>query len=383
MKAILVDDEPLALRSLRKALNREMEELEIVGEYTDPEEAIGGVAELRPDVAFLDIHMPGTDGLRLGERIRTALPNIEIVFVTGYDQYAVKAFELYALDYIMKPVNDQRLRQTLERVREKRAAPGAARQSLAANVPLIRCLGQIRFQLPGSEEQVPRWRTSKAQELFAYLLHHRDRAVGRSDLLELLWPEVEQTKAAQHLYTAIYHIRQTLKACKMDDAVSVRMGELEMGYRLDLGEACVDAEVWERRMTELGALNESTAAAYERLLEAYTGDYFAPHGYLWAEHEREHLRTFWLNKMNKLALFYEQSNQREKAVEIRRRIQRRCPEEENSYFALMKLYDALGDQRGVEVQYWMLKEWVEKELDLSISDEIVRWYERWRSVGKK
>ncbi|MFC4598236.1 response regulator [Cohnella hongkongensis] len=382
MKAILVDDEPLALRSLRRALNKEMEELEIVAEYSDPEEAVSGAAELGPDVAFLDIQMPGTDGLRLGERIQAVLPNIEIVFVTGYDQYAVKAFELYALDYILKPVNSERLRRTLERVREKLTA-ARARQPQSANVPFIRCLGQLRFQLPGSLEQFPKWRTSKAQELFAYLLHHRDRTVGRSDLLELLWPEVEQTKAAQHLYTAIYHIRQTLKACRMDGTVSVRMGELETGYRLDIGAACVDVEIWERRMTELGALDESTAADYERQLEAYTGDYLAPHGYLWAEHEREHLRMLWLHQMNKLAVFYEGSNQREKAVEIRRRIQRRCPEQEDSYFALMKLYDALGDQRGVEVQYWMLKEWVEKELDLSISDEIVRWYERWRAVGKK
>lgn len=382
MKAILVDDEPLALRSLRKALNEEMEELEIVAEYSDPGEAVDGVVELRPDVVFLDIHMPGIDGLNLGKRIQAALPGVEIVFVTGYDYYAVKAFELYALDYILKPANSERLRQTLERVRDKLSVKGA-RQPPEANAPIIRCFGQIRFQLPGSDEQLPRWRTSKAQELFAYLLHHRDRTVGRSALLELLWPEVEQTKAAQHLYTAIYHIRQALKACKMEDTVSLRIGELETGYRLDIGAACVDTEAWEQRIKGVGALNASTAAAYERVLEAYTGDYLADHGYLWAEHERERLRMLWLYQMDKLAVFYERSNQWEQAAEIRRRIQRHCPEEEDSYFALMKLYDALDDRRGVEVQYWMLKEWVEKELDMPISDEIVRWYERWRSNGKK
>ncbi|OXS57549.1 histidine kinase [Cohnella sp. CIP 111063] len=377
MRVILVDDEPLALRSLRRALLNETNDLTIAAEYSNPYEAMSGILEHRPDAVFLDIQMPKIDGLKLGKQIQAALPGIEIVFVTGYDRYAVKAFELYALDYVLKPVNSQRLRQTLERVKEKLAIKGA-RQAPTGDVPYVRCLDRIRFQLPDAEEQAPKWRTSKAQELFAYLLHHRNRTVGRSVLLELLWPEVEESKAAQHLYTAIYHIRKTLKACGLE-GISIHIGELESGYQMDLGDSQVDAEVWEDEIRRLGALDENSAELYESALDKYSGDYLGSYEYLWAEHERERLRLLWQHQMKKLGEFYEVRGVADKAVGIHRKIQMRCPDAEDSYFSLMKLYDGLADPAGVEEQYWLLKEKVERELELPVSSEITDWYERWKT----
>ncbi len=378
MKIILVDDEPLALFRLRRALERESEEVDIAAEYTDPNEVAAGVMEHRPDVVFLDIHMPEIDGLKLGRRLQAVVPGIEIVFVTGYDRYAVKAFELYALDYVMKPVQQDRLRQTLQRVEEKLRIK-KAHPMPDDNTLVIRCFRQLRFQLPGQEAQTAKWRTSKALELFAYLLHHRERMVNRGALLELLWPEVEAAKAAQHLYTAIYHIRQTLRACKIDGVVSIRVGELEAGYRLDIGSACVESEAWEHRLRQLDALTADNAAEHESVLSAYTGDYLGDHDYLWAEHERERLRVLWQHQMKKLGEFYEQTNLFAKAVEVHRSLQDICPENEDSYFSLMKLYDMLNHRGGVEEQYWLLVEKVEKEQELPISEEIVNWYERWKS----
>ncbi|MFB9274831.1 response regulator [Cohnella cellulosilytica] len=377
MRVVLVDDEPLALKRLRKVLLNELNELTIAAEYSNPYEALSGILEHRPDVVFLDIQMPRIDGLKLGKQIQAILPGIEIVFVTGYDQYAVKAFELYALDYVLKPVNAQRLRQTMERVGEKLAVK-RARQAPAANASCVRCFGQLRFQHPGAEEQVPKWRTNKVQELFAYLLHHRNRPIGRSVLLELLWPEIEESKGVQHLYTAIYHIRKTLKACGMD-GISIHTGEPENGYKLDLGDAGVDAEVWEDEVRRLGALDGNSAERYESVLDKYSGDYLEGYEYLWAEHERERLRLLWQLQMNKLGEFYERQGMPERAVGINRKIQQRCPDLEDTYFSLMKLYDVLGDQAGVEEQYWLLKEKMGRELDLPVSAEIADWYERWKT----
>ncbi len=378
MKIILVDDEPLALFRLRRALERESEEADIAAEYTDPNEVVAGVLAHRPDVVFLDIQMPEIDGLKLGRQLQAAVPGIEIVFVTAYDRYAVKAFELYALDYIMKPVQDDRLRQTLLRVEEKLRIK-KAKPMPDAHSPIIRCLGQIRFQLPGREAQLAKWRTSKALELFSYLLHHWNRMVNRGTLLELLWPEVEADKAAQHLYTAIYHIRQTLRACKMDKVIVIRAGELESGYRLDIGNACVESEAWERRLRQLGALTADNAEEYESALASYTGDYLGDYDYLWAEHERERLRMLWQHQMKRLGQFYEEAKLFEKALEVHRCLQSVYPEQEDNYFSLMKLYDALEHRDGVEEQYGLLVERVEKEQELPISDEIVLWYERWKS----
>ena len=379
MKALLVDDEPLALIGLQKALESEISDIQIVGAYLNPKEALAGALEQRPDVVFLDISMPEIDGLQLGRQIQAAVPGIEIVFVTGYDQYAVRAFELYAFDYIMKPVQRARLRQTVIRIKEKLNMKELIKRP-DANPPLICCFHRIQFKSPGMESQTVKWRTSKVQELFAYLLHHRDQTVNRSVLLELLWPDTEETKAAQHLYTAIYHIRQTLKKHNMD-MVSIRVGDFEAGYRLTTGEARVDSEMWESDMKQLKVLGSSTVDAYERVLGRYTGDYLGHYEYLWAEHERERLRFLWLCQMKRLSEFYEQQGIQDKAIQVNLNIQRICPDVEECYFSLMKLYHAVGNDVGVEEQYLLLKERIEHELELPINAEVIQWYGQWKSLN--
>ncbi|GKS11769.1 hypothetical protein YDYSY3_27690 [Paenibacillus chitinolyticus] len=377
MRALLVDDEPLALIGLQKAIESEISGMEIVNTYSNPKEVIAGVLEHRPDVVFLDIHMPEVDGLKLGRQIQAVVPGIEIVFVTGYDQYAVRAFELYALDYIVKPVQRKRLRQTVIRIKEKLNMKGLMKPP-DTNSPLIYCLNQIRFKTPGMESQIVKWRTSKAQELFAYLLHHRDRKINRGVLIELLWSDIEEAKAAQNLYTAIYHIRQTLKKHKLD-TISIRTGDLEAGYRLEIGDARVDVEMWENDMKQLSVLDASTIDAYERVLKMYEGDYLGNYEYIWAEHERERLRLLWLYHMRKVSEFYEEQEMPDKAIQVNRRIQLMSPDEEESYLSLMKLYHATGNRIGVEEQYLLLKARMEHDLETPVRSDIARWYEQWKS----
>ncbi|GLI07801.1 hypothetical protein YDYSG_38310 [Paenibacillus tyrfis] len=379
MKAILVDDEHLALIGLKKAIEREANEVEIVATYSDSTQVMAGVLAHRPDVVFLDIHMPDINGLNLGKLIQATVPGTEIVFVTGYDQYAVQAFELYALDYIMKPLQKERLRQTILRIKEKLAIRGT-RKTQDATSPMICCFNQLQFKLPGMDAQNVKWRTSKAQELFAYLLHHRDRTISRSVLLELLWPELEEAKASQHLYTTIYHVRQTLKNSGMD-TIRINSGNLEAGYKLDIGEAQVDTEEWEYAMRQLGVLDAGTVDAYEHVLNLYKGDYLGKYDYLWAEHERERFRLLWLYHMRKLCEFYEQQKKPKKAIQVHLRIQQLLSDEEESYFSLMKLYDWIGDRIGVEEQYLLLRTKMERDLEMPIRPDITDWYTRWKFVS--
>lgn len=376
MKAILVDDEPLALIGLQKTIEREVSDIEVVATYSNPNDVVAGVLAQRPDVVFLDIHMPEIDGLNLGRQIQAVVPGIEIVFVTSYDRYAVDAFELYALDYIMKPVERDRFRQTVHRIKEKLNLKSAVKTQDTKS-PIICCFHQIQFQLPGMDAQPIKWRTSKAQELFAYLLHHRDRTVHRSVLLELLWPDLEEAKAAHQLYTTIYYIRQTLKNYKMH-MISIQSGALEAGYRLEIGEVRVDAEEWEYNMKQLGVLNADTADTYEHVLNLYKGHYLGDYGYLWAEHERERFRLIWLYHMRKLSAYYEEQGFPKNAIQVNLNIQRMLPDEEGSYFSLMKLYDAIGNNIGVEEQYLLLTTRVEPDLETPISADIKNWYQSWR-----
>ncbi|MGL4233680.1 MAG: LytR/AlgR family response regulator transcription factor [Casimicrobium sp.] len=112
--AIIADDEPLLREHLRELLQKLWPELDIVALAANGNEAAKAIAEHAPDVAFLDIKMPGQTGIEVAQGIET---NTRVVFVTAYDEFAVQAFEREAIDYVMKPANEARLAQTVARVR--------------------------------------------------------------------------------------------------------------------------------------------------------------------------------------------------------------------------------------------------------------------------
>jgi len=122
MKALIVDDERLARNELRRMLAVHPD-IEIVGEAVDVEDAMEKVAALNPGLIFLDVQMPGADGFSLLERLEPPLP--AVIFTTAYDEFAVKAFEFNALDYLLKPVDPNRLVAALEKLRTREVAAAA------------------------------------------------------------------------------------------------------------------------------------------------------------------------------------------------------------------------------------------------------------------
>lgn len=116
MKTILIDDERLARTELRRLLDN-FPKIDIVGEAANADEALPMIDELQPDLLFLDIQMPGKNGFELLQAIEGKTP--EVIFTTAYDEYALKAFEVNALDYLLKPVDLQRLSEAVQRVEEE------------------------------------------------------------------------------------------------------------------------------------------------------------------------------------------------------------------------------------------------------------------------
>jgi two-component system LytT family response regulator len=117
LRVLIVDDEPIARAKLKRLLTSQSD-VEMVGEATNGEEAVSMVRELAPELLFLDIRMPLLDGFQaLGEIAKARTPMPKIVFVTAYDEYAVRAFEVRAFDYVLKPFDRERLVAALDRVR--------------------------------------------------------------------------------------------------------------------------------------------------------------------------------------------------------------------------------------------------------------------------
>jgi two-component system LytT family response regulator len=130
MRVIIVDDEPLARAVLREHLNAHAD-VEVVGECANGFEAVKAIAELAPDLVFLDIQMPKLDGF---EVVELAGAKTHYVFVTAYDQFALRAFDVHALDYLLKPFTRERLAQALAHARERMAAPAQSEDAMRALV---------------------------------------------------------------------------------------------------------------------------------------------------------------------------------------------------------------------------------------------------------
>jgi DNA-binding LytR/AlgR family response regulator len=137
-KAVVAEDEALLRQALLAALGEAWPQLQIVAECDDGASALEAIAEHQPDVAFLDIRMPGLTGLEVATASAEASPATQIVFVTAYDQYAIDAFERGAIDYLLKPIAADRLAATVQRVQARAAAGSTDSAALAA---LIRQLG--------------------------------------------------------------------------------------------------------------------------------------------------------------------------------------------------------------------------------------------------
>jgi two-component system LytT family response regulator len=122
MRALIIDDERLARNELRRLLAA-FPDLEIAGEASNAKQARPLLGTLQPDVIFLDVQMPGESGMELLESLEPPVP--DVIFTTAFDEFAVKAFELNALDYLLKPVDPVRLAAGVEKLRNRHAAPVA------------------------------------------------------------------------------------------------------------------------------------------------------------------------------------------------------------------------------------------------------------------
>lgn len=186
---VIVDDEAPARRKLQHLLGREPG-VRIVGEASNGEEALEVIASTQPDLVFLDIQMAGLDGLEVARRLsRENSPRI--VFVTAHDEHAVEAFELCALDYLLKPFSAARLHQTLERI--SRRTPEDSSELLSSLEDLLE---RMRSREAGRDR---------------FLVRSRGRLVF-VQAMEIDWIEAAANYAELHVGDQVYLIRKTLNA---------------------------------------------------------------------------------------------------------------------------------------------------------------------------
>jgi two-component system LytT family response regulator len=193
LKALIADDEPLARERLRLLLASD-DEIEVAGECRNGREVVAAIRETKIDVLFLDIQMPGRGGFEVIEQIGTGQMPVT-VFVTAHDQYAIQAFEVNALDYLTKPVELERMRATLVRVKERIASQAAliTQQQLKSVLTSLEKASLLRKEYPKR------------------LLVHNGTKDSLINVNDIEWIEAADYYSCLHIGTKTFLLRETIK----------------------------------------------------------------------------------------------------------------------------------------------------------------------------
>ena len=200
MIAIAVDDEILMLGALVKAVDASPDIRE-VNKFSDCDEALDFVKKNPVDIAFLDINMRGMGGLALAESIIAARPNCKIVFCTGYEEYAIRAFKLHASGYLMKPISAEDVQAEINNIK------GVKQKE---KLLTVQCFGN--FEVYVKDEKLM-FKRLKTKELFAFLVDRKGAGMTAKQICAVLFPEDEDdTKNAAYLRQLVMDLKNTLKS---------------------------------------------------------------------------------------------------------------------------------------------------------------------------
>ncbi|WP_068621077.1 response regulator [Paenibacillus tuaregi] len=381
MKAVLIDDEKPALLQLERLLLGDGR-VNVLERFTSVQEGLDFLRHEKVDVVFLDIGMPEMNGLEAGEYIQQLNPSIRIVYITAYSQYALEAFELYALDYVLKPVMPERLVKTIDRL-EAVMSPVPERAQPAEDTGIFRIQLFKRLVLPdihALDGKKLRLRTAKAQELLAYLLNLDGEWASKDRILEAVWQGYPLDKSITHLHTAIYQIRKLLRDLGADAEIEYA----HENYRLKKGKVSTDVEQFELKLERLGeAGGQKHREIAEQAAALYRGGYLEEHDYEWAKSRRAELDRKYIELVLDLAKYELGCGQASKAVRRLVIIAEMDPYSDRISRLLIEAYGGLEEYTELRTYYEQFRSLLQEDLGLNPEEETRRRYAHWVEMMRK
>ena len=326
-----------------KKFVKEEKQLQLVGSFSHPNKLINAIetGKIKLEVLFLDIEMPGCNGLQLAERIFEIDDSIAVIFVTAYDNYAVKAFELNALDYLLKPVCKERFQKTICRLDTKK-------EKKYKNKSLLRVVSLGNFNIFSQNKKVNlNWRTAKTEELFLYLLYYQGDFVSKDKIASVLWSGKDPDRALNILYTTVYSLRKMFKNVGYKQVVKSKRGY----YSLNMEQISWDVIEYIKLASKVDKNVKLYLKEVKNIIDLYQEDYLSGRDYDWAYGLRTELKEKFKNILNKAADYYLEEEKYEEAISVLKHIINEVYFDDRSYKKLINVYKKLGDEFLARKQY--------------------------------
>lgn len=256
MRIFLIDDEASARSSMERAVREVCPDAELFV-FSRGQTALDAIINdsLRPDVVFSDIQMPGLSGLGLAIKLRSVCPTAKIIFVTGYSEYAVDAYQLHAHGYVMKPLKPERVCEELAHLEQ--ITPLAAKPETLT----VRCFGYFEVFWQGRPLHFSRKQT---KELFAYLISREGAVCTHGEISTALWEdEGDMQVTGNRIRSLLYDLRKTLADVGMEDVL------IRHRASIAVDRARIDCDFYRMQNGDIDAIN------------SFTGEFMVQ--YSWAE----------------------------------------------------------------------------------------------------
>jgi two-component system LytT family response regulator len=361
IKAMVVDDEVLTAEHICRLLGNC--HVEVSGCYSNPVEALNKVNVLKPDVLFLDIEMPEMSGLELAERVQGIGYEGEIVFITAYNQYAIDAFTVNALDYLLKPIMAQEINRAVTRVKKRRVAALDETAKKGSHKIRISLFGNVSLCV-GVETKSIRWMTAKCAEVFAFMILKAGKMeVSKWRLIEAIWPDKNKEKADINLRSTISRLNKTLR----ENAVGISLVSTGNGYQLNSTdiELEVDAFKLEKLVLDSIGINSGNVEYYHNVILSYSDMLLEEFSGEWCNALRVNYHRYFISVAKKLVKHYEKINTEPlKILNIVELLIKYEPYDEDIREAALRLYYKLGGKPDVEKYYKEYQDFLKKELGI-------------------
>ncbi len=356
MRVILVDDEELSLKRLGDML-KNLSDVEICGLFYTAADALSYIKNTKVDAVFLDICIPETDGLTLANKIQEVDSAINVVFVTGYDEYAVTAFELEAVDYLMKPISRDRLEKTIRRLQR------ACDDRQSAKYLKVSCLGGFQVSPSSPVSSTISWRSPKTEELFALLIFKRK--VSRDEIINTLWDGLDPDKALKNINTTVYYIRKALSQYGLEQCITTTHKEIRINANL------ISCDLYEfERLQSSRASNEGLVCTADLLLDLYRGELFQSKSYEWSFQKSRGLESSLVTALLRAADYCRNTLNYETAERLYKKILELDPLNEDACGSMIKLCLLTGRKKEAQRLYHRLENLLFNELGEKPQDKL-------------
>ena len=363
MNVIVIDDEK-AMHLIMSKLLKKIPSVTLLGMFFSTDQAIEILKTHQVDLVFVDINMPKENGMTFAQKMKMSHAHIQVAFVTSHKDYALDAFELSAVDYLIKPISIERLQQTIEKANALRDFRNSKENQSEVNKLSVYTFGT--FEVRSTKGGNVKFISKKSMEVFGYLLLHMGRKVSRIKLIAEVFPEMPQKNAETYLNTAMYQLRKSLEVHGHRHIVLSGND----GYELDFSTDAVDVLHLKQFFTNHPSVELFDLEDFFNIESLYNGELFEECGYLWAVSESEHFGQLYFRYALKASEIILNSGEIVKAIELLSKLMKLHKWNEDVAICLMKAYAKNGDEISIKQTFCEYATSLKVDLDIEVSNKV-------------